>query len=261
MACQCTPTPTPSSPGLFLLSVSPKAPPACEQLRGVPSCMRRGGGTAIPSPPTFQADERIIPPRTHAQSRKDVTRKSPRHPPTAHILKQTPCFRRGSITPTPPPPPPPADDREPEISRQPPSSKRPPVTMDGAGDDKDDHKDFFPATSIHDADDARPTADTGRDDQSADFQLPLPPLSHSDGEFLRAVAARAEAAGRSGQPPPLLPRLIAAYTAEAAARRMAHGLAPVYQGYLLKMSDGVSVDELLLGHARGAVREMRKEKL
>lgn len=104
--------------------------------------------------------------------------------------------------------------------------------------------------------------DITHQEHGADFQLPLPPLSDSDGEFLRAVAARAEARrSHDAQKPPLLRRLIAAYTDEAAARGMSHGLAPVYQGYLLKMSDGVSVDELLDGGGQEGVEAKRKEKL
>ncbi|GME63745.1 hypothetical protein GTA08_BOTSDO01124 [Neofusicoccum parvum] len=93
------------------------------------------------------------------------------------------------------------------------------------------------------AGDVRGGAPTTADDHGADFQLPLPPLSASDEALLRAVAARAEAAAAGGKPP--LRRLIAAYDAEAAAQGIQRGLAPVYQGYLLRMADGVGVDELL----------------
>lgn len=108
-------------------------------------------------------------------------------------------------------------------------------------------------------------AGSGQTDHGADFQLPLPPLSASDKAFLRAVAARAEdssAARRRRRDDAPLRRLMAAYDAEAAAREMPYGLAPVYQGYLLRMADGTSVDELVGRGGEGAAKGKRRmEKL
>ncbi|OJD28800.1 uncharacterized protein BKCO1_1110008 [Diplodia corticola] len=124
------------------------------------------------------------------------------------------------------------------------------------GDDGDDHG----------------GADTTSGEYSADFQLPLPPLADEDAAFLRAVAARAEAdassSSSSASPSssrgarrhqPLLRRLITAYGAESSARGMQRGLAPIYQGYLLRMSDGVSVDELI--SKQGPSDKRGREKL
>lgn len=109
-----------------------------------------------------------------------------------------------------------------------------------------DNDDFFPD---HDAAGRDRGGGAISDEYSADFQLPLPPLAEEDVAFLRAVAARAGNAassrGTGGQP--ILRSLIAAYNAEASERGMQRGLAPIYQGYLLRMSDGVSVDELVSG--------------
>ncbi|KAL1635469.1 hypothetical protein SLS58_010226 [Diplodia intermedia] len=106
-----------------------------------------------------------------------------------------------------------------------------------------DNDDFFPDHGIR--------ADTS-DEYSADFQLPLPPLNREDAAFLRAVEARAASSS-----------LIAAYNAEASERGMQRGLAPIYQGYLLRMSDGVSADELVSGSdiSKGKHDKRRNEKL